>query len=116
MVYYDIQYGSSAVIELTMLCWLVCVCTKALNTFVFLLVITCSCLMLTFSFSPIFHRFPLYPRGERFHFEYGVYLLNKNIAQVIHEHTFPFYLRMEKCPGCHIQQLSDVCHGILYRH
>ncbi|TNN76932.1 hypothetical protein EYF80_012778 [Liparis tanakae] len=26
--------------------------------------------------------FPLYPRGERFHFEYGVYLLNKNIAQV----------------------------------
>uniref|UniRef100_A0A669CFN3 UV radiation resistance associated gene n=1 Tax=Oreochromis niloticus TaxID=8128 RepID=A0A669CFN3_ORENI len=25
--------------------------------------------------------FPLYPRGERFHFEYGVYLLNKNIAQ-----------------------------------
>lgn len=27
-------------------------------------------------------RFPLYPRGERFQFEYGVYLLNKNIAQV----------------------------------
>ncbi|XP_031428054.1 UV radiation resistance-associated gene protein isoform X2 [Clupea harengus] len=26
--------------------------------------------------------FPLYPRGERFQFEYGVYLLNKNIAQV----------------------------------
>uniref|UniRef100_A0A4W4FY38 C2 domain-containing protein n=1 Tax=Electrophorus electricus TaxID=8005 RepID=A0A4W4FY38_ELEEL len=26
--------------------------------------------------------FPLYSRGERFHFEYGVYLLNKNIAQV----------------------------------
>ncbi|TWW74099.1 hypothetical protein D4764_14G0001000 [Takifugu flavidus] len=25
--------------------------------------------------------FPLYSRGERFHFEYGVYLLNKNIAQ-----------------------------------
>lgn len=39
-------------------------------------------------FSPVFHRFPLYPRGERFHFEYGVYLLNKNIAQVIYEHTY----------------------------
>uniref|UniRef100_A0A4W5NJR1 UV radiation resistance associated gene n=1 Tax=Hucho hucho TaxID=62062 RepID=A0A4W5NJR1_9TELE len=26
--------------------------------------------------------FPLYPRGERFQFEYGVYLINKNIAQV----------------------------------
>ncbi|KAL2094358.1 hypothetical protein ACEWY4_009077 [Coilia grayii] len=26
--------------------------------------------------------FPLYPRGERFQFEYGVYLLNKNIAQM----------------------------------
>uniref|UniRef100_A0A672YYA5 C2 domain-containing protein n=1 Tax=Sphaeramia orbicularis TaxID=375764 RepID=A0A672YYA5_9TELE len=31
--------------------------------------------------------FPLYPRGERFHFEYGVYLLNKNIAQVINQPT-----------------------------
>uniref|UniRef100_A0AAQ5XB61 C2 domain-containing protein n=1 Tax=Amphiprion ocellaris TaxID=80972 RepID=A0AAQ5XB61_AMPOC len=30
--------------------------------------------------------FPLYPRGERFHFEYGVYLLNKNIAQLRYQH------------------------------
>ncbi|XP_013863378.1 UV radiation resistance-associated gene protein [Austrofundulus limnaeus] len=29
---------------------------------------------------------PLYPRGERFHFEYGVYLLNKNIAQLRYQH------------------------------
>uniref|UniRef100_A0AAR2INJ7 C2 domain-containing protein n=1 Tax=Pygocentrus nattereri TaxID=42514 RepID=A0AAR2INJ7_PYGNA len=34
--------------------------------------------------------FPLYPRGERFHFEYGVYLLNKNIAQV-REQPQPHY-------------------------
>lgn len=39
----------------------------------------------------VFYRFPLYPRGERFHFEYGVYLLNKNIAQVIYEHTSSIY-------------------------
>uniref|UniRef100_A0A8C6LDE5 UV radiation resistance associated n=1 Tax=Nothobranchius furzeri TaxID=105023 RepID=A0A8C6LDE5_NOTFU len=42
--------------------------------------------------------FPLYSRGERFHFEYGVYLLNKNIAQVwrhIHEkHSFNYALRV----------------------
>lgn len=32
-------------------------------------------------FFPI--RFPLYPKGgEKLQFEYGVYLLNKNIAQV----------------------------------
>uniref|UniRef100_A0A7N6C4T1 C2 domain-containing protein n=1 Tax=Anabas testudineus TaxID=64144 RepID=A0A7N6C4T1_ANATE len=31
--------------------------------------------------------FPLYPRGERFHFEYGVYLLNKNIAQLRYQHS-----------------------------
>uniref|UniRef100_A0A8C2PZB1 UV radiation resistance associated gene n=1 Tax=Cyprinus carpio TaxID=7962 RepID=A0A8C2PZB1_CYPCA len=30
--------------------------------------------------------FPLYPRGERFQFEYGVYLLNKNIAQLRYQH------------------------------
>uniref|UniRef100_A0A671VNX0 UV radiation resistance associated gene n=1 Tax=Sparus aurata TaxID=8175 RepID=A0A671VNX0_SPAAU len=30
--------------------------------------------------------FPLYSRGERFHFEYGVYLLNKNIAQLRYQH------------------------------
>ncbi|XP_038123065.1 UV radiation resistance-associated gene protein [Cyprinodon tularosa] len=30
--------------------------------------------------------FPLYLRGERFHFEYGVYLLNKNIAQLRYQH------------------------------
>uniref|UniRef100_A0A3P8VYR4 UV radiation resistance associated gene n=1 Tax=Cynoglossus semilaevis TaxID=244447 RepID=A0A3P8VYR4_CYNSE len=30
--------------------------------------------------------FPLYQRGERFHFEYGVYLLNKNIAQLRYQH------------------------------
>uniref|UniRef100_A0A8C7XB68 UV radiation resistance associated gene n=1 Tax=Oryzias sinensis TaxID=183150 RepID=A0A8C7XB68_9TELE len=30
--------------------------------------------------------FPLYHRGERFHFEYGVYLLNKNIAQLRYQH------------------------------
>lgn len=30
--------------------------------------------------------FHLYPRGERFHFEYGVYLLNKNIAQLRYQH------------------------------
>lgn len=37
--------------------------------------------MLFFFFSPI--RFPLYPKGgEKLQFEYGVYLLNKNIAQV----------------------------------
>lgn len=48
---------------------------------------TCSCVTACLSFSPVFHRFPLYPRGERFHFEYGVYLLNKNIAQVIYEQT-----------------------------
>ncbi|XP_072302818.1 UV radiation resistance-associated gene protein [Eucyclogobius newberryi] len=30
--------------------------------------------------------FPLYPRGERFHFDYGVYLLNKNIAQLRYQH------------------------------
>uniref|UniRef100_A0A1A8L1Q7 UV radiation resistance associated protein n=2 Tax=Nothobranchius pienaari TaxID=704102 RepID=A0A1A8L1Q7_9TELE len=30
--------------------------------------------------------FPLYARGERFHFEYGVYLLNKNIAQLRYQH------------------------------
>ncbi|XP_037544075.1 UV radiation resistance-associated gene protein [Nematolebias whitei] len=29
---------------------------------------------------------PLYSRGERFHFEYGVYLLNKNIAQLRYQH------------------------------
>lgn len=30
-----------------------------------------------------FHRFPLYSKGkEKFQFNYGVYLLNKNIAQV----------------------------------
>eukprot|EP00066_Takifugu_rubripes_P026003 XP_011615269.1 PREDICTED: UV radiation resistance-associated gene protein-like isoform X2 [Takifugu rubripes] len=33
-----------------------------------------------------FSRFPLYSRGERFHFEYGVYLLNKNIAQLRYQH------------------------------
>lgn len=31
--------------------------------------------------------FPLYPRGERFQFEYGVYLLNKNIAQLRYQHA-----------------------------
>ncbi|XP_030216241.1 UV radiation resistance-associated gene protein [Gadus morhua] len=31
--------------------------------------------------------FPLYPRGERFHFEYAVYLLNKNIAQLRYQHS-----------------------------
>ncbi|XP_062870312.1 UV radiation resistance-associated gene protein isoform X2 [Trichomycterus rosablanca] len=31
--------------------------------------------------------FPLYPRGERFQFEYGVYLLNKNIAQLRYQHS-----------------------------
>uniref|UniRef100_A0A8C7FCA5 UV radiation resistance associated gene n=1 Tax=Oncorhynchus kisutch TaxID=8019 RepID=A0A8C7FCA5_ONCKI len=30
--------------------------------------------------------FPLYPRGERFQFEYGVYLINKNIAQLRYQH------------------------------
>uniref|UniRef100_A0AAY4AHP9 C2 domain-containing protein n=1 Tax=Denticeps clupeoides TaxID=299321 RepID=A0AAY4AHP9_9TELE len=30
--------------------------------------------------------FPLYPRGERFQFDYGVYLLNKNIAQLRYQH------------------------------
>ncbi|XP_076875570.1 UV radiation resistance-associated gene protein [Brachyhypopomus gauderio] len=30
--------------------------------------------------------FPLYTRGERFQFEYGVYLLNKNIAQLRYQH------------------------------
>uniref|UniRef100_A0A672LTS6 UV radiation resistance-associated gene protein-like n=1 Tax=Sinocyclocheilus grahami TaxID=75366 RepID=A0A672LTS6_SINGR len=30
--------------------------------------------------------FPLFPRGERFQFEYGVYLLNKNIAQLRYQH------------------------------
>ncbi|XP_028655951.1 UV radiation resistance-associated gene protein [Erpetoichthys calabaricus] len=30
--------------------------------------------------------FPLHPRGERFQFEYGVYLLNKNIAQLRYQH------------------------------
>nr|XP_020477728.1 UV radiation resistance-associated gene protein isoform X1 [Monopterus albus] len=30
--------------------------------------------------------FPLYTRGERFHFDYGVYLLNKNIAQLRYQH------------------------------
>ncbi|GCC32539.1 UV radiation resistance-associated gene protein [Chiloscyllium punctatum] len=31
--------------------------------------------------------FPLYPRGgERFQFEYGVYLLNKNVAQLRYQH------------------------------
>uniref|UniRef100_A0A3B3C065 UV radiation resistance associated gene n=1 Tax=Oryzias melastigma TaxID=30732 RepID=A0A3B3C065_ORYME len=34
----------------------------------------------------LFSRFPLYHRGERFHFEYGVYLLNKNIAQLRYQH------------------------------
>lgn len=29
---------------------------------------------------------PLFPRGERFQFEYGVYLLNKNIAQLRYQH------------------------------
>lgn len=34
-------------------------------------------------FSFIFCRFPLYPKGgEKLQFDYGVYLLNKNIAQV----------------------------------
>uniref|UniRef100_A0A673JSW5 UV radiation resistance-associated gene protein-like n=1 Tax=Sinocyclocheilus rhinocerous TaxID=307959 RepID=A0A673JSW5_9TELE len=37
--------------------------------------------------------FPLYPRGERFQFEYGVYLLNKNIAQV----------RISTCPSVQIK-------------
>uniref|UniRef100_A0AAY4AM45 C2 domain-containing protein n=1 Tax=Denticeps clupeoides TaxID=299321 RepID=A0AAY4AM45_9TELE len=32
--------------------------------------------------------FPLYPRGERFQFDYGVYLLNKNIAQDFNPHAF----------------------------
>ncbi|KAL0994379.1 hypothetical protein UPYG_G00121460 [Umbra pygmaea] len=30
--------------------------------------------------------FPLCPRGERFQFEYGVYLINKNIAQLRYQH------------------------------
>ncbi|XP_073335557.1 UV radiation resistance-associated gene protein [Pagrus major] len=30
--------------------------------------------------------FPLYSRGERFHFQYAVYLLNKNIAQLRYQH------------------------------
>ncbi|KAJ7996738.1 hypothetical protein DPEC_G00240140 [Dallia pectoralis] len=30
--------------------------------------------------------FPLYSRGERFQFEYGVYLINKNIAQLRYQH------------------------------
>ncbi|XP_054830777.1 UV radiation resistance-associated gene protein isoform X2 [Eublepharis macularius] len=30
--------------------------------------------------------FPLYPKGEKLQFEYGVYLLNKNIAQLRYQH------------------------------
>lgn len=38
--------------------------------------------MLLFFLFSLF-RFPLYPKGgEKLQFEYGVYLLNKNIAQV----------------------------------
>ncbi|KPP80223.1 hypothetical protein Z043_100137, partial [Scleropages formosus] len=43
--------------------------------------------------------FPLYPRGERFQFEYGVYLLNKNIAQC----EFP-----PPCPSVQVMRLADI--------
>lgn len=51
------------------------------------------CVMPYLCVSFVFHRFPLYSRGERFHFEYGVYLLNKNIAQV----TDKSIKRIHKC-------------------
>lgn len=58
-----------------------------------------------------FFRFPLYQRGERFHFEYGVYLLNKNIAQV-NEHTTTRTLICMEEPSFryeHLGSTMDIC-------
>ncbi|XP_034034916.1 UV radiation resistance-associated gene protein [Thalassophryne amazonica] len=55
--------------------------------------------------------FPLYSRGERFHFEYGVYLLNKNIAQLRYQHGLTTPDLQQTLPN--LKTLLE--HGLLVR-
>lgn len=97
-LYCDVQYEYNAALSFTvLLSWLATLCfvSVGLDTFVSTLrngsrriKSPFPCVTPCLWFSPVLHRFPLYSRGERFHFEYGVYLLNKNIAQVIYKHTW----------------------------
>lgn len=43
------------------------------------------------------YRFPLYGKGvDKYRFEFGVFLLNKNIEQVINQILKQYYLYVEK--------------------
>ncbi|XP_064206187.1 UV radiation resistance-associated gene protein isoform X1 [Anguilla rostrata] len=55
--------------------------------------------------------FPLYARGERYQFEYGVYLLNKNIAQLRYQHGLSTPFLQQTLPN--LKNFLE--HGLLVR-